>query len=58
MSFESVVLQKKTRCTTCRTVLLDGTVVRVIRNSKGKIKEYLCKDHEGQTPTNDNLTIE
>jgi hypothetical protein len=45
-NMESVTLQKKTRCTVCRTVIEVGTVVRVIKNEKGKIKSYLCKLHE------------
>lgn len=43
---DSVLLEKKTRCTVCRELLLDGQVVAVTRNPKGKIKQYLCKVHE------------
>lgn len=42
MKLGAVTLQKKTRCTACKKMLVDGTSVQVVLNYKGKVKEYRC----------------
>lgn len=51
MKIDSVTLTKKVRCTSCRAQLLDGTTVRVVRNAKGKIREYRCHKCESKPVT-------
>lgn len=43
-TYKLVRNDKKRRCTTCRTPILDGAQVLVGTNDKGKIKGYYCKD--------------
>jgi ribosomal protein S7 len=43
LKLDSVKLEKKVRCTVCRTTIVEQQVIQVVRNAKKKIKAYICK---------------